>query len=99
VRFVESLVAYCMLLDPPDAAHMFDALLPTLSDLYMQPYGFRDGPIKNTIFRMKEADLRRLLEHPLAVGGLQRIILDALGKPRLCNFRNTWNSLDRTGSS
>src|SRR5262249_55636652 len=99
VRFAESLVAYCKLVDPPEAARVFEAFLPTLHDVYSQSSWRRYGPIHDAIFRLDEAVLRRLLEHPLAVGGIQRIILDALGEQRHCTFRNTWDYLDRTGSS
>jgi hypothetical protein len=105
VQCAESLVALCMLLDPPEAVRVFDVLLPTLSDLHM--YGYRldrrgflhnslEGRIKNVISRLDEADHRRLLEHPVAVGRLQRIILDAVGEAQHCTFRNTWDYLDRT---
>jgi hypothetical protein len=98
IQFAESLVLLCMLLDPPEAGRVFDALLPTLSDFDMHLSRIGDGPIKKVISRLEEADLRRLLEHPLAVGRLQRNILDALGEPNHCTFRNTWDFLDRTES-
>src|SRR5262249_25962114 len=97
-QFAESLVALCMLLDPPEAVRVFDALIPTLSDLDMRGYwpDSLNGRIKKVLSRLEEADLQRLLEHPLAGGRLQRIILDALGEPKHCSFRNTWDYLDRT---
>jgi hypothetical protein len=98
VQFAESLMALCMLLDPPEAVRVFDALVPTLSDLDMPLLLHRDGPIKKVLSRLDEADLRRLLEHPLAVGRLQRTILDALGEPKQRTFRNTWDYLDWTES-
>jgi len=96
VGLADSLVALCMVLDPPTAGRVFDALVPTLSDFGMQVTRHRDGPIKKVISRLEDADIRRLLEHPLAVGHLQRIILDALGEAKHCSFRNTWDYLDRT---
>ena len=96
VQFTTSLLALCRPLDPPEAARAFDALIPTLSDLGMQPYQHRDEPVKNVISRLEEADLRRILEHPLAVGRLQRVILDAVGEAKHCSFRDTWDYLDRT---
>jgi hypothetical protein len=98
IQFAESLVVLCMLLDPPTAGRMFDALLPTLSDFDMHLTRIGDGPVKKVISRLDEADLRRLLEHPFAVGRMQRIILDAVGEPKHCTFRNTWDYLDRTES-
>jgi hypothetical protein len=105
IQFAESLVALCMLLGPPEAVRVFDALLPTLSDLGMHgyrldmhgyPHGSLEERVKKVVSRLDEPDLRRLLEHPVAVGDLQRIILDALGEPKHCTFRNTWDYLDRT---
>jgi hypothetical protein len=105
ISFADALLALCMLLDPPEAARVFDALLPTLSDFYMHgqlpnmPGYLQDSPIgriKKVLSRLDEADLRRLLEHPHAVGRFQRIMLDALGEPKQCTFRNTWDYLDRT---
>jgi len=98
IQFAESLVVICMLLDPPAAGRVFDALLPTLSDFDMHLTRIGDGPVKKVISRLDEADLRRLLEHPFAVGRMQRIILDAVGEPKQCTFRNTWDYLDRTES-
>jgi len=103
LQFAESVVVLCMLLDPPTAGRVFDALIPTLSDLDVQLFDVylsrhRDGSIKKVISRLEEADLRRLVEHPLAVGRLQRIILDAVGEPKHCSFRNTWDYLDWTES-
>src|SRR5262249_38511207 len=59
VQFADSLVALCVLLDPPEAGRVFDALLPTLSDFDVQQFRLRDGPIKKVISRLEEADLRR----------------------------------------
>ena len=98
VQFAESLVVLCMLLDPPTAGRVFDALLPTLSDFDMERSRLGVGPIKKVISRLDEADLRRLLEHPLAVGRLQRVILDVLGEAKHRHFRNTWDYLDWTES-
>jgi hypothetical protein len=103
LQFAESLVVLSMLLDPPTAGRVFDALLPTLSDLNIQLFDMqlsrhRDGSIKKVLSRLEEADLRRLLEHPLAVGRLQRVILDVLGEAKYRHFRNTWDYLDWTES-
>jgi hypothetical protein len=98
--FADSVVLLCTLLDQSESVPMLDALLPTLSYLDMQGYQLdvRERPIKKAFSRLEEADLRRLLEHPFAVGGLQRIILDALGEQKHCSFRNTWAYLDWTES-
>jgi hypothetical protein len=99
-----SLVALCVLLDRPEAVRVFDALLTVLSDPATQRYRlgyqleFQEESVRKLLSRLDEADLRRLLDHPLAVGRLQRIILDALGELKHCSFRNTWDYLDRTAS-
>jgi hypothetical protein len=103
VQFAESLVFLCILLDPPTAGRVFDALLPTLSDLDIQLFDMhlsrhRDGSIKKVISRLEEADLQRFLEHPLTVGRLQRVILNVLGEAKHRHFRNTWDYLDWTES-
>jgi hypothetical protein len=105
IQFAESLVALCMILGPPETIRVFDALLPTLSDLHIHgyridlhpyPHDSLEGRLKKVSSRLDEAGLRRLLEHPLAVGRVQRIILDVLGERQHCTFRNTWDYLDRT---
>jgi len=53
---------------------------------------------KKVAARLDERDLRRLLEHPLAVGRLQRVVLDFLAASKERSFRNTWDYLDGTES-
>jgi hypothetical protein len=40
--------------------------------------------------------LERLLDHPLAVGRVQRVQLDYLAGSSNRSFRNTWDYLDST---
>src|SRR5262249_39917116 len=106
-QHADSVLAICMLLDRPEAVRVFDALLTILGDPATQRFApptqryqfhFQEESIRQFVSRLDEADLRRLLEHPLAVGRFQRIILDALGEAKHRSFRNTWDYLDRTAS-
>jgi hypothetical protein len=87
----------CEHLDGPEVARVFEALLTALSafETVQDRSGFSRRISKKAIARMGEADLRRILGHPLAVGRFQRLILDALGEAKQCTFRNTWDYLDR----
>jgi hypothetical protein len=91
----------CEHLDGPEVARVFEALLTALSafDKVQDRSRFSRRISNKAIARMGEADLRRILGHPLAVGPFQRRILDAQGEAKQCTFRNTWDYLDRTGSN
>jgi hypothetical protein len=73
-----------------------DALLAVLDDPNIQPYQFLlyERMFKKLAARLDERALQRLLEHPLAVGGLQRVPLDVLAGSKNRTFRNTWDYLD-----
>jgi hypothetical protein len=99
-EFAEALLALCAHLDRTEAGRVFDTLLTSLSaletrqirlDLYAKI-------IKKPFLRLNKAEAGQLLEHPLVVGRLQRIVLDVLGEADQCSFRNTWDYLDRTAS-
>jgi hypothetical protein len=107
----EALAKQCAHLDRPGAVRTADALLAVLDDPNAQPREF--GPIPNahldrfvlheTMFkqiaaRLDEHDLQRLLDHHLAVGRLQRALLDVLAGSKDRPFRNTWDYLDGTES-
>jgi hypothetical protein len=87
-------------LDRPGAARVTDALFTALIDSNADSFAFlfQERMFKTVAARLGERDLERLLDHPLAGGRLQRNILDALGEPKHCSFRNTWDYLDRTRS-
>jgi hypothetical protein len=106
----EALATLCAHLDRPGTARVADALLTVLGDTNVQP-GLK-APIlvphldpfmgyervfKKVAARLDERDLRRLLEHPLAVGRLQHVLLDLLARSKNRSFRNTWDYLDATG--
>jgi hypothetical protein len=57
------------------------------------------APRKRIVARLDERDRRRLLEHRLAVGRLQRVLLDVLAGSKNRSFRNTWDYLDSTESN
>jgi len=93
-----ALAVLCVHLDRPGAARVADAVFTMLGD----PYVLRDSSVfQERMFRtaaahLDERDLERLLDHPLAGGRLQRVILDVLGESKHRHFRNTWDYLDRT---
>src|SRR5262249_20827234 len=94
------LMALCVHLDRPEAVRVFEELFTILSDRDMDRYSaaLYQEMGKKAFARLEEADIRRILGHHLAVGGLQRVILDALGEGKHFTFRNTWDYLDRTTS-
>jgi tRNA A-37 threonylcarbamoyl transferase component Bud32 len=96
----EALAALCVDLDRPGAIRMADAFLTVLGepDVRRHRFEFRGKAFKNVAVRLEEPDLERLLEHPMAAGQVQRVILDVLGEAKHCHFRNTWDYLDWTKS-
>jgi hypothetical protein len=103
----EALATLCAHLDRPGAVKMADAVLAVLDDPNIQPDA--SGPIlaphldrfvshetmfKKVAARLDERDLQRLLEHHLAVGRLQRVLLDFLAGSKKRFFRNAWDYLD-----
>jgi hypothetical protein len=95
-----ALAALCLNLDRPGAVRVADALFTGWGEHDVRPFriDFRDETFKKVAVRLEEPGLRLLLDHPLAAGWLQRLILDVLGEAMHCRFRNTWDYLDRTGS-
>jgi hypothetical protein len=106
----EALAALCAHLDRPGTFRVADALLTVLGDTNVQPglsgpilfthldpFIAYERPFKKVAARLDERDLRRLLEHPLAAGRLQRVLLDVLAGSKNRSFRNTWDYLDATG--
>jgi hypothetical protein len=91
----DALATLCGHLDRPA-----DTLFPVLDDPNIQqvPSSAFETVFQKIATRLGERDLRRLLEHPLVAGRLQRILLDALAGPKNRSFRNTWDYLDATGA-
>lgn len=96
-RIVGAIVAICGHLDRTESVRVFDALLATLNDPDKEryPLASHEEVIKKAIIRMGEADIQQILGHLRAEGGLERVILEALGKTKQCSFRNKWQYLDR----
>jgi hypothetical protein len=108
----DALVTLCAPLGRPGAVRTADALLALLDDpnvqldastlipgAYQDRFAMFEKAFKKAAARLDERDLRRLLEHYLAAGRLQRTLLDALPASRNRSFRNTWDYLDSTESN
>ena len=86
----------CTHQDRSGAVRVANALLAILDDPNDSNFRF-SLPVKmfKTIAaRLDEHDLQRLLDHPLAVGPLQRALLDGAAGSKNRSFRNTWDYLD-----
>jgi hypothetical protein len=96
----EALAALSLSLDRPGTVRVADALLTVLgeNDFRTYRYDFCQEAFKKAAARVEEPDLQRLLDHPLAAGRSQRVILDVLGEAKHRRFRNTWDYLDWAGS-
>jgi hypothetical protein len=94
----EALATQCAHLDRPGVVRVADVLLTVLGepDVRRRRFEFREEMFKKVAVRLDEPDLQRLLDHPLAAGRLQRVILDVLGEAKHRRFRNTWDYLDWT---
>ena len=99
-QLVGALASLCVHLDRPEAVRVFDAVLTVSSDPERGRYAPADHKemIKKAIARLDDADVRRIMGRLQAAGGLQPVILEALGEAKHCSFRNTWDYLDRTAS-
>ena len=98
-RLSVALAALCVHLDRAGAVRVADALLTALGepDVRRFRFEFPEEMLKKVAARLDEPDLQRLLDHPLAAGRVQRVILDVLGESKHRRFRNTWDYLDATG--
>jgi hypothetical protein len=97
-RLSGTLAALCVHLDRAGAVRVADALLTTLGEPDVRRFRFEylEEILKKVAVRLDEPDLQRLLDHPLAAGRVQRVILDVLGESKHRRFRNTWDYLDAT---
>jgi hypothetical protein len=97
----EALATLCAHLDRPGAVRSANILLAVLDDANAQqvPFLLYEKMFKKVAARLDERDLRRLLEHPLAVGRLERVLLDVSVGSKNRSFRNTWDYLDSTESN
>jgi hypothetical protein len=94
------LAGLCVHLDRPGVVRVADALVAVSGEPDVLRYRtqFSEERLKKVAVRLEEPDLQRLLDHPLAAGRLQRVILDVLGGSKHHHFRNTWDYLDWTES-
>jgi hypothetical protein len=101
ILIAEALATLCVHLDRPGVVRVADELLTVLGKPAVRQYKFEypEKLFKKVASRLDERDVQRLLEHPLAVGRLQRILLDVLGGSKNRSFRNTWDYLDWTESN
>jgi hypothetical protein len=97
----EALATLCAHLNRPGAVRTADVLLAVLDDPNVQqvPFLLYEKMFKKAVARLDERDLQRLLDHPLAVGPVQRVLLDSLAGSKNRSFRNTWDYLDGTESN
>jgi hypothetical protein len=95
-----ALAALCLHLDRRGAVRVADALFTVWGEYDVRPFriAFRDDTFKTVAVRLEGPGLQQLLDHPLAAGWLQRLILDVLGEAKHRHFRNTWDYLDWTES-
>ncbi|HJZ57583.1 MAG TPA: hypothetical protein VKE74_21620, partial [Gemmataceae bacterium] len=96
-----ALSALCVHLDRPGAVRVADAFLTALGEPEVRRFRFEflEEILKKVVARLDEPDLQRLLDHLLAAGRVQRVILDVLGESKHRRFRNTWDYLDWTESN
>jgi hypothetical protein len=96
-----ALATLCARRDRAGAVRAADALLAVLDGPNVQPFQLLldEKLFKQVAARLDERDLRRLLEHPLAVGRLERVLLDVLAGSKHRSFRNAWDYFDATESN
>ena len=100
-KISEALATTCAHLDRPGAVRIPDVLLAVLDSSHVRQFPFLsyEKTFKKIAARLDERDLQRLLDHPLAVGRVQRVLLDSLARSKNRSFRNTWDYLDATESN
>jgi len=94
-------------MDRPAVVSIADTVFALMDDSNIQPGGPGSTPFpqldrfvmyeklfNKVAVRLEERDLQRLLAHPLAVGNVQRTLLDALPGSQQRSFRNIWDYLD-----
>jgi hypothetical protein len=94
----EALATLCAHLDRPGTVRTADVLVAVLDGPNVQqfPLLLYEKIFKKIAAGLDERDIRRILEHPLAVGRLQRALLDVLAGSKNRSLRNTWDYLDGT---
>jgi hypothetical protein len=97
----EALAGLFAHLDRSSVVRVTDAVFTVLGGPDVPQFRFENHEklFKEVAARLDERDLQRLLDHPLAVGRVQRVLLDSLAGSRNRAFRNTWDYLDATESN
>jgi hypothetical protein len=100
-RLSEALAGLFAHLDRSSVVRVTDAVFTVFGGPNVQEFRFENHEklFKEVAARLDERDLQRLLEHPLAVDRLQRVLLDSLARSKNRSFRNTWDYLDGTESN
>jgi hypothetical protein len=101
VKLSESLATLYAQEDRPGAVRVANALFALLDDPNDSQFRFLlpSKAFKTIAARLDERDLQRLLDHPLAVGPLRRVLLEIPAGSKHRSFRNTWEYLDATESN
>jgi hypothetical protein len=97
----EALAGLFAHLDRSSVVRVADTVFTVLGGPNVQQFRFENHEklFKEIAARLDQRDLQRLLAHPLAVGRVQRVLLDSLAKSKNRSFRNTWDYLDATESN
>jgi hypothetical protein len=84
-------------LDDPN----FQPVGMVVSDVFpnLNRFGLLETMFKKVAARLDDRDLQRLLDHHLAAGRPQRVLLDLLAESKKRSFRNTWDYLDSIESN
>jgi hypothetical protein len=100
-RLSEALAGLFAHLDRSSVVRVADAVFTVLGGPNVQQFRFENHEklFREVAARMDDRDLQRLLDHPLAVGRVQRVLLDSLARSKNRSFRNTWDYLDSTESN
>jgi hypothetical protein len=100
-RLSEALAGLFAHLDRSSTVRVTDVVFTVLGGPNVQQFRFENHAklFKEVAARLDDRDLQRLLDHPLAVGHVQRVLLDSLARSKNRSFRNTWDYLDSTEST
>jgi tRNA A-37 threonylcarbamoyl transferase component Bud32 len=101
VHLSEALAGLFAHLDRSSGVRVADAVFTVLSGPNVQQFRVENHQklFKEIAARLDDRDLQRLLDHVLAVGRVQRVLLDSLARSKKRSFRNTWDYLDGTASN
>jgi hypothetical protein len=97
----EALAGLFAHLDRSSTVRVTDAVFTVLGGPNVQQFRFEihEKLFKAIAAHLDERDLLRLLDDPLAVDRVQRVLLDSLARSKNRSFRTTWDYLDSTESN